>query len=152
MTIHDTQITDYQSVYETGSYEKLGKKDGKKNFEKLSAEIIDTFGLDEIGQMVFNKEKSLIKLRAKRIMTRDESLDIHIQIKEKELESLTSKLKVEDIRAVHSRNHRILRGWCGFPTKELTIYDYYSYLRDYQKEVHASSNKQRYSTKTGYSR
>jgi hypothetical protein len=152
MTIYDTGILDYQSVYETGSYDKLGKRDGKKNFDKLSAEIIDTFGLDEIGQMVFNKEKSLIKLRAKRIMTRDESLDVHIQIKENELKSLTSKLKIEDIRAVHSRNHRILRGWCGFSTKELTIFDYYSYLRDYQKEVHASSDNKRYTTKTGYSR
>lgn len=150
-SIYTCPIIIFQKVIETGDYSLTGTKG---NFDKMNSEIIDEFGLTEINQVIFHKTKQLIKLQAKKIYTEDEKLDIHIEIAEKQLQSLLNKCaKEENIRQLHARNHRIISKWSGRKSTELTVFEYYNDLRDYEKEVNnAGKNRQRYHTDTGYDR
>lgn len=149
MTIYDTKISDFQEAAITGTTEKISLKD----YQELSKTIVDVFGLDELSQLIFFKTKTVVKLKSKKLATGDESLGVHIEIAEKELSNLTDKVKVGNVRQVFSQNHRILSKWCLSNTRDLMIFDYYTYLKDYQKEMKdARSDKQRLNTKTGYSR
>lgn len=149
MTIYDCQILDFQEA-EAGNYEKVGSREV---FEELSNELINQFGLTEINQIIFHKQKQLIKTQLKRIHTEDESLDVWIEIYERELQNLLSKtVRTDDIRKLQATNHRIISEWSKRDSTKLTVFHYYNDLRDFEKEMNARHNKQRYNTPTGYSR
>jgi len=149
VTIYDCPILDFQEA-EAGNYDKIG---GKVVFEKLSNEIIDEFGLTEINQIIFHKIKQLVKLQAKRGYTGDEALDVHIQIAEGQLQNLLSKCVVsKNVRQLQARNHRIISEWSKRDSTKLTVFFYYNDLRDFEKEVNANKNRQKYRTDTGYDR
>jgi hypothetical protein len=149
MTIYDCPILDFQEA-EAGNYDKVG---GREVFEALSNELINQFGLTEINQIIFHKQKQLIKTQLKRIYSEDKSLDIWIEIYERELQNLLNKtVRTEDIRKLQATNHRIISEWSKRDSTKLTVFHYYNDLRDFEKEMNARKNKQRYNTPTGYSR
>lgn len=153
LTIYNCPIDNFQEVSIENDYTKLCEGGTKELYEKLLGQLIDEFGLTEINQIVYHKTKQLVKLQAKRGYTEDASLDIKIALVEIELKNLLNKFtKHENIRQQYETTHRILTEWSHRDSHKLTVFQYYNDLRDFEKEINARKNRQRYHTHTGYDR
>jgi hypothetical protein len=160
--IYTCPIINFQKAEETGDSRYLYKEyDEKKenldeHFQKLTGEIIDEFGLSEIGQLIFFKNKELTKLRGKWIVTENDALLTNIRIAEIQLNILEKRVKraeqgVEtDIKKLHATNHRILSKWSGRDSRKLTVFEYYNDFRDFNNESikDARPDKQRHTTRS----
>jgi hypothetical protein len=142
-SIYECPILNFQRAIETNDlkhllkvYDKDYKKDLSQTFKKLNDEIIDEFGLTEMNQLIFYKTKEIVKLKARKIIEDNEAFDTNIQIAEMQLKRLVEKTKVEgSIRQLHAKNHRILTKWSGRDSKDLTVFEYYNDLRDFEMEI-----------------
>jgi hypothetical protein len=147
-SIYECPIMNFQRAIETNDlrhllrvYDKDYKEDLTPVFKKLNDEIIDEFGLTEVNQLIFYKTREITKLKAKRIINDDESCETSIQIAEMQLKRLREKTNIEgSIRQLHTRNHRILTKWSGWDTHTLTVFQYYSYLKDFDAEIEKDKN------------
>jgi len=136
-------ILNFQKVEETGDSRHLYIKYDKNadnldaHFQKLTGQVIDAFGLTEIGMLIFHKTKELTKLNGKWIVTEDEALLTDIEIAERKLERLIKKATSgteKDLKKLHATNHRVLSGWSKRDSRELSVFEYYNDLKDYNSE------------------
>lgn len=141
-SIYECPILNYQRVIETGDFRHLLIKYNKDHigdlrpaFEKLNGQIIDEFELPELNRLIFQKEKQIVKLKSKYILTEDESLETSIQLAEIELKRIKKRVNIEvSIRQIHAKNHRVLSAWSKRDSRQLSVFEYYNDLRDFEKE------------------
>jgi len=118
---------------------KTGKKVNRKALkvaEMLQSEFIDVFGIDKGYSEILKKEIEIELLRIKISKTGDKSHQIFIEIAERELEVLTAPLKDKKINS----NTIHIEKYMGFKlnSKEITVFEYYSYIKAIEKEQKAA--------------
>jgi len=124
------------SRYLLKNYDSNYDGDFDSVLEKMSNQIIDDFGVSNKYEALFNKKKSLIKLRLKYVTTGNERYLTDIQVRELEINKLNIQFDNKiDIKEVNSQNRHNLTKWQGFPAETMTVYDYYRAIKQYEKEL-----------------
>lgn len=113
---------EYSYVVKEG---KANEDESKEAFGKLYAEYIDTFGISKILETVLGLQNEILVLKIDKALTKDNSLQFFIDMKELELAD-TMNVKQSKINT----SKIAIEKYLGFKLneKEVTVKEYYEYL------------------------
>lgn len=138
--IFECPIRNYQRCFEETDSRYLLKKYDDKYPDilypiilRMSNKLIDDFGIEPSVEILYFKERDLLKAELEYIKTGNTSYLNDVQFIKMDIIRINSQLKISDdknIKEINSRNHRILTQYLGYDSKKLSVFDYYVASRD----------------------
>ncbi len=105
-----------------------------KAWNQIYTEYISVFGWDDSFKSIIEKRVEIARLRLKKIITWDESLQTFIDLKELQLEKMQKQVngKGSDIYKIKNAIEKHLG--MRVPLAETSVREFYSYLKDISKK------------------
>ncbi len=130
--LHETN--DFKHLLKSKRYKVTEHAD--KVLTELQNEFFETFGIDENYASYLKKQIEIELLRIKIAKTGDRSHEVFINMLEIELEEVTKKEKGKNL----NDNTIAIEKYMGIKltTKEVTVYEYYSYIKSIEKTINAN--------------
>lgn len=147
-TIYKLPIRNYQRIIEENdlSYLSDEKFDNEKLlliWDDINGQLIDEFGVSSEYQLLFYNKKSLLKWQIKQLLG-DESAETEIELLNRKIERLEKKSSgVQDFKKHHARLHRLISKWSGRDSHNITTFEFFNDVKDFQEEQEQSESRQR---------
>jgi hypothetical protein len=111
--------------------------DYKGNFDeiyiKMTFDLIDAFGMSKRGSVLYHARRALYILELDYLITENERYVTDILLIKNKIDGLKTDENA-DIRKINATNYKFLRKYLEFDPNTLTVYNYHSYLKDYDKQ------------------
>lgn len=143
--LEDLPVLNWWKLHETEDLKWLVKNGKKTNlfavkrFKKIKSDFIDEFGIDKRFSKYLDKIWELELIKIDIAITGDRSQTIFANMLEVEIEDLLNEKEIK----VHNHGVMHVEKFVGFKlnTKETTVYEFYSYIKEIEKQLkHAKEN------------